>query len=101
MENHEYDPCRKQCQSDCLNYPELTTDLNMEPFRGSFQQLLNENIGKLVTVEITMSTCEIRALTGYIEQVSGRYVVLRTPKSNCRVVGDAWSIKALTFPCCD
>ena len=34
--------------SDCVRYPQQTTDLNAEPFRGSFQQLLAENVGKPV-----------------------------------------------------
>ena len=88
-------------KGNCVNYPTETTDLNSEPFRGSFQQLLNNNIGAFVSIEFMLSTCEMRTISGYIESVTGRCVSLRTPKSNCRVVGDAWSIKTITFPCCE
>lgn len=87
--------------NDCIRYPQAGVDLNAEPYRGTFQQLLAENVGAFVTVEIGMSTCEIRAVSGYIERTTGKYVVLKNPKSNCRVAADAWAIKTVTFPCCD
>ena len=51
MEDVSNCECRNPSEkSGCLNYPEIRTDLNSEPFRGSFQQLLENNLGKFVTI---------------------------------------------------
>lgn len=94
-------PCRpcKECEPSCVNYPEQSRDFNTETYQGSFQRLLDFNIGHYVTIEIGMTTCEIRTISGYIESVGGRYVVLCDPKTNCRIAGDAWQIKTVTFHC--
>ena len=102
MEKPYYDPCCKPCEvNECVHYPEITTDLSMEPYEGSFQRLLHENRGKYVSIEFLMNSCELRTMSGVIENVSGRYVALHNTKNHCRVIGDAWAIKTVTFPCCD
>lgn len=102
MDNSYLDPCCKPCTpQECIRYPEYTTDLNMTPYDGSFQRLLNENLGRYVSIEFLMSSCELRTVAGIIENVSGRYVSLKNTKNNCRVLGDAWAIKTVTFPCCE
>ncbi len=100
------DVCNCECRNPsekngCVNYPNIRTDLNSEPFRGSFQQLLESNIGKFVTIEFLLSSCELRPISGYVESVTGRYVVLRNPKNDCRLACDAWTIKIVSFPCCN
>lgn len=93
-------PCNNN-EEKCVIYPPYDVDFNSEPYSGSFQRLLNENIGKYVSIDFMVSSCEMRTLSGIIENVTGRYVSLRNPKNNCRTLGDAWGIKVVTFPCCD
>ena len=93
--------CDTRQNGNCVNYPDDTTDLTSEPFRGSFQRLLDNNIGAFVSIEFMMNSNELRTISGYVESVTGRYVSLKVPKGNCRIVGDAWSIKTVTFPCCE
>lgn len=103
MENNShYDPCCKPCEPhECVHYSTYTTDLSMEPYDGSFQRLLNENLGHYVSIDFLVSSCELRTLSGIIESVTGRYVSLHNTKNHCRVIGDAWAIKTVTFPCCE
>lgn len=100
MENSRYDPCQPKPENDCVHYPTPRQNLDEEAYAGSFQQLLSHNIGKFVSIEYLASFNEFRTVSGYIENVSNRYIMLRT-KNNCRIAGDAWAIKLVTFPCCD
>lgn len=81
------------------NYPADLPDLNEPPFRGSFNQLFNANIGRIATVEYISGNGEIRAQTGIIENVSTKWVSLRNLHNNTRMVGDLFAVRFITFLC--
>lgn len=80
-------------------YPEDIPDVNDAPYRGSFNQLLQANIGRMVTIEYMAGTSESRSHTGIIEAVATKWVSLRNPCNNTRQVGDVFAIRFITFLC--
>lgn len=79
--------------------PEKLLDMNDTPYLGTFHQLLYVNLGKTVTLEFTQGLNESRCLTGTLESVNSRYVMLKSLCSNTRYVGDMFALKYITFPC--
>ena len=72
--------------------------VSAKTYGGSVQQLLRCNIGRFAAMYPT-DPCRAEPLSGIIECVTGRYVVLKDPISSCRLVGDAWNAACITFPC--
>lgn len=77
--------------------PEVNPDFNVEPWKGSFQQLLNANIGKYVRAEYSMGTNTPITQQGVIYAVSTRYLLLWDEARRTYSTGDLYSLRGLTF----
>jgi len=76
--------------------PEEIPDLNDAPYKGTFQQLLSANLGKLVRIDFLVGE-RIVTQTGIIDAVGVQYVVLYQPENEIFVTGDVFGIKLITF----
>ena len=86
---------------ECYVRPDTGLDFNQQPYRGTFQQLLANNIGKNVRIDFQMGTGNtVTSYTGIIDAVGVQYVVLCQPGKNCYITGDIFMIKFITFICC-
>lgn len=92
FENENADNCS-------INIPTELPDLNEPPYRGSFQQLMKENIGRTVRIDFVAGASDNRSYTGIIEEVTNRYVVLKSLYNNTRFVGDNFNLRSITFLC--
>lgn len=81
---------------DCIQIPAFDIDLNEQPYRGSWQQLLSNNVGKNVKIDYNISG-NILSQQGTVLAVGVQYVLLKN--KNCIISGDIFSIKFVTFFC--
>ncbi len=81
-----------------VNIPENMPDFNSQGNVGSWRQVLAENIGKQVKLEISLSIDgQLRVVCGEIYFVGAQYVALI---SNGKVIlSDILGIKFITFCC--
>ena len=77
--------------------PESLPDFDQPPYRGTFQQLLTANVGKLVRIDFMVGSDRTVSQTGILDAVGVQYVVLHQPESNTFVTGDVFGIKFITF----
>ena len=71
--------------------------LNEQPYRGSFQQLMEANLGRNVKIDFLVGSSNLVSQTGIIHAVSTQYVVLRNMMRDTYVACDNFSIKFVTF----
>ena len=77
--------------------PEEIPDLNEPPYRGTFQQLLSANLGKLVRIDFLVGGERVVTQSGIVDAVGVQYVVLYQPDTKTFVSGDVFGIKFVTF----
>lgn len=82
--------------NDCIQIPPFDINLNEPPYRGSWQQLLSNNIGRAVKIDYNISGNMI-SQQGTVLAVGVQYVLLKT--KTCILSGDVFSIKFVTFLC--
>ena len=82
--------------NECVNIPETGLYLNEPPSRGSWQQLLSNNIGRTVKIDYNVSS-NLVTQQGVILAVGVQYVLLKN--KGFIASGDIFSIKFVTFMC--
>lgn len=82
--------------NDCINIPDTGVDLNEPPYRGSWQQLLTNNIGRTVKIDYN-NAGTIISQQGVVLAVGVQYVLLKS--KGCILSGDVFSIRFVTFIC--
>ncbi len=100
--NNCYDKNRNSQRTDvacAITIPTNVENYDDIPFRGSWQQLLFLNIGRLATIEFLEDSHTLRSVTGIIETVGVKYVVLKNVNTFIRTVGDVFNIRFVTFHC--
>lgn len=85
--------------TDCINYSENLPDVNEPPYRGSYNQLFANNLGKWVKVDFLIGSQTMASQTGVITSVGVQYVLLYQPDKNTYVACDIYSVKFITFLC--
>lgn len=80
-----------------IEIPTNTPDLNEQPYRGSFQQLFQANIGRPVKIDFLVGSSNLVSQSGIIHAVTSQYVVLRNIARETYVACDNYSIKFVTF----
>lgn len=80
-----------------INIPKANPDFDAEPWRGSFQQLLSNNIGKTVRAEYNIGNNPPLVQQGVIYAVSTRYLLLWDESRRTYVTGDLYCLRSLTF----
>lgn len=83
--------------NDCVTFPDTGLDFDGPPYRGSFQQLLSNNIGRSVKIDYMIGSGNLISQTGTILNVGTQYVLLKN--KNVILTGDIFSIKFITFLC--
>ncbi len=73
-------------------------DFNTQSFQGSMQQVLQENVGKYVTVEFLIGTGNLTSRQGLLYYVGTQFLVLYDEFESRFVVCDIFSVKFVTFP---
>ena len=79
-----------------INIPTTVPDPNEPPYRGSYLQLLSENIGHRVTIEFMVGSCGVTSSTGIVIGASTQYVLL-AQDNGTTVAGEMFAIKRITF----
>lgn len=95
--------CKSICNAEdgdrcAIVIPTNLEDYNEPPYRGTIQQLMYLNIGRTVTIEYLENSSDLRAVTGVVEAVTVKYIILRTC-NNLRQMGDIFAIRFITFHC--
>ena len=80
-----------------IEIPTNIPDLNEQPYRGSFQQLMEANLGRNVKIDFLVGSSNLVSQTGIIHAVATQYVVLRNMMRDTYVACDNFSIKFVTF----
>lgn len=91
------DPVQQPSNGSINVPPAMGNDFNSEPYIGSMQQVLSDNVGKTVKVDCLVGTDNIVSHTGIIYFVAKQYLVLRQPPVDNYVLMDIYSIKFVTF----
>lgn len=82
--------------NDCVTIPQSDLNFNEQPYRGSWQQLLSNNIGRTVKIDYSISGTMV-SQQGVILDSAVQYVLLKN--KGCILSGDIFSIKFVTFIC--
>lgn len=77
--------------------PENNIDVTNQPFRGSFQQLMEANIGSRVRVDFLIGSSNTVSQSGVIYAAGLQYFVLHNPLNNTYVACDIYSVKFVHF----
>ncbi len=72
-------------------------NFNTEAMKGSFQQILSENIGNYAHIDFLIGTTELVRKSGYIFAVGRGVVTLYDDANNVYVTCDVYSVKFVTF----
>jgi len=70
---------------------------NQEVYYGSFQAVLQNNLGYYVVIDFLIGTSEITSRSGILYAVGNNFVTLYEPDSNQYIVCDLFSVKFVTF----
>lgn len=72
-------------------------DFNTEALRGSFQQILSENIGLYAVIDFLIGTTEMTRISGYIYGVGRSILTIYDDVQQVFVTCDMFSIKFVAF----
>lgn len=73
------------------------SDFDTEYYRGSFQQILAQNMGELVRCDFLIGTNQVVSYTGILYTVGERTVVLYQESNDTYVVCDIFNLRFVTF----